>query len=146
MANVSHQRSGQISVYPGRFVLLHKPRRRFFIKDKYMPDPHDVLPVLMKDLPDYYRIEMEAPGLEPCDFSIFTTDHSMIIIAKGYHSIENRMAGNPDIDHKFTKQEIPLPENADRAFASAEYSNGVLKVSLLKTGNPCKGHFRIVVY
>ena len=109
-----------------------------FFNDSYISDRmiSRVPAVNICETDGEYCFELAAPGLKKEDFKI-NIDRNMLNI-----SVEKRSEDNED-KKKYTKREynytsfvnsFALPDSADDASIEAEYTDGVLKISVLKNG------------
>lgn len=112
---------------------------RLFNTDLMSPDftePNTTMPsVNIKENDDRFEVEMAAPGLEKEDFNIELNNDELRI------SSEKKFENEEKDGDKFTRKEFSyqsfkrtftLPTTADGEKISANYVNGVLRVSIPK--------------
>jgi len=105
--------------------------------------------VYVNRMHDYYRIELSVPGFRKEDLLVQTNGRVLSIEAmdKGMVSIVEPHSRPRYFNYRHIKRDIVLPKDADTAFVTAEYNNGILCICLSKTN--CRGETwpgRIVVY
>ncbi len=130
------------AVYPG----IYQPRdeKGLGLRRKSTKTPVNII-----EFPDYYQIEMPAPGFKNDEFFITSHGCSLFIAGRKRAAAKNndacyRLHG---FDYDYISRKIDLPTDADTDFGTAEYKNGVLYVYLYKTGFPVqKYHNFIIVY
>jgi HSP20 family protein len=106
-------------------------------------------PVNIIEFPDYYQVEMPAPGFKKEDFFIKTQGSTLIIVVhKRCSNITKDACYRQHGFHcRYIARNIDLPGDADTEFGTAEYNNGVLSIYLYKSGYSmpnCKNF--IIVY
>lgn len=91
--------------------------------------------VNIKDNADNYLLELAAPGLEKKDFEV-TVDNGLLTISS------KKEVNNEQSDENYTRREFSytaftrtfsLPEGVKQDAVAANYTNGVLHVTLPKT-------------
>jgi len=83
---------------------------------------------------DHFHIELAAPGLKKEDFKL-QLDRNLLSIAVEQHNenTENQKTYNKrEYSYSSFVRSFTLPESADEAKIDAEYTDGVLKVSIAK--------------
>jgi HSP20 family protein len=81
-----------------------------------------------------YRIELAAPGLKKEDFKI-SLDRNLLNISaerKSEHHEENKKYNKREYSYSSFVRSFALPDSADDAHIEAEYTDGVLNVSVAK--------------
>jgi HSP20 family molecular chaperone IbpA len=151
MSATTHSLHEYSSVYPGVYVA--PPRRNIKLIDiKDIEWQVSRSPFNICELADHYSIEMPAPGFHREDFVISATGKTMLVTAL---KNRNALASAPEekryLSHHFVcdriKQNIELPPDSDTAFVSAEYSNGILKIRVYKSGyHEKESKSKIIVY
>jgi len=80
-------------------------------------------------------VRAEVPGIDPKDLEITVTEDRLTLSGEKKETIEKK---DRDVYHRESRygnfsRTIPLPASIDPAHVSADYSHGVLKVTLKKT-------------
>ena len=80
-------------------------------------------------------VRSELPGLEPNDFDITVTGDRLTIAGEKKETVEKK---DQDVHHREIRygsfsRTVPLPTSVDRQDVSADYSQGVLTITLKKT-------------
>src|SRR5450432_663769 len=126
----------EISTYPGAYKPiqskfeslaeeLSKPR-----EGASSPDDN------ICETPEYYKIELAAPGLKREDFFVSINEHGYLSISalhKETNRIENEKYRKHTFNYECFTREFLLPENIDTDFTKAEYNAGILSIWFLKT-------------
>lgn len=135
-------------VYPGEYAAL--PERRELL-DKLQLNSKDVAypPVNMDEFEGYYKIELLIPGVRREDIFVYINSKNILSVAVLYKETTNgkKKLQIHEFDTRYLERRIPLPENADTGFISAEYQESILRFCIPKTEgtvNPVMQ--RIVVY
>lgn len=128
--------SGPVSVYPG----IYQP---VFTREQEVNKIKGTKPpVNITEFPDYYEIEMPAPGFKKDDFFIKTNGCSLLI--NGYKKCAGKTGEAHYHQHgfqcKYVTRTVDLPNDADTEFGTAECKNGVLYIYLYKTSCPVQNH------
>jgi HSP20 family protein len=140
----------EISTYPGEY----KPvPRKFDTLPEELSKPHEGASSPAYNIcesPEYYKIELAAPGLKREDFFVNINEHGHLSIS-ALHKDPNRIENEKYCKHTFNyecfNRELLLPENVDTDFNKAEYNAGILSIWFLKTEKPYqKRASMIVVY
>jgi HSP20 family protein len=128
-------------IYPG----IYQPcftNEQELIKTKGSKPPVNVI-----EFPDYYEIEMPAPGFCKDDFIIKTQGCSLLI--SGHTKLPDKMNKaryrQHGFQHRFITRNVDLPADADTEFGTAEYQNGVLSIYLYKTTYPVQNHQSFII-
>lgn len=129
------------SIYPG----IYQPA--FTKEQKLIKIKRSRPPVNVIEFPDYYQIEMPAPGFNKDDFSIKSRGCSLLIagskeLAGEAGNVHYRQHGFPN---KRILRNVDLPADADPEFGTAEYKNGVLSIFLYKTTYPVQNHESVII-
>ena len=88
------------------------------------------------ETPQYYKIEMAAPGLQREDFFVTITERGRLSISalhKEPDRVENEKYKKHAFNYECFNRELLLPENVDTDFIKAEYRKGILSLWFLKT-------------
>src|SRR5262245_15001317 len=80
-------------------------------------------------------VRAEVPGIDPKDLDITVTADRLTVSGEKKETIEKR---DRDVSHRESRygsfsRTVPLPTSVDPQHVTAEYSHGVLKVTLKKT-------------
>ena len=148
MENFALYETGQV-IYPGQYVpILSEEKLHNEIKHAFKTE--SVLPkVNITELADSYIAELTIPGVSREDFLIHTDDNilTVCVLHKGCSQQSKSHIPKHEFNYGLCDRHIILPDNADAAFISAEYSAGTLRFHVQKTKHPVKNfHSRIVVY
>jgi HSP20 family protein len=136
-------------IYPGQYVpLLNEDELREEIKCSFKCES-DLPEAVITELHDSYIIELPLPGLNREDFLIQADGNILSICV--YHKAGRQHLPENAEKHCFEfglyDHHINLPEDAETAFISAEYSLGILCFHIPKIRQPLKNlQTRIVVY
>ena len=136
MLTAKTQNSDSISTYPGEY----KPIQRKFEKlREELSKPHEGASCPadnIRETPEYYKIELAAPGLKREDFFVSINDRGHLSIS-ALHKETNRISNEKYQRHTFNYEcftrELSLPENIDTDFVKAEYIAGILSIWFSKT-------------
>ena len=95
-------------------------------------------PINVIEFPDYYLIEMPAPGFTKDDFLIKCYSCSLLIVGnkKLTDKPENAHYHQHGFNCRRITRNVDLPTDADTEFGTAEFKNGVLFIYLYKTSYP----------
>ena len=139
MLTAKTQNSDSISTYPGEY----KPIQRKFEKlTEELSKPHEGASCPadnIRETPEYYKIELAAPGLNREDFFVSIGENGQLSISalhKETTKIQNEKYRKHTFNYECFTREILLPENIDTDFNRAEYSAGILSIWFLKTQRP----------
>ena len=128
------------SVYPG----IYQPcftREQELVKIKGSKPPVNVI-----EFPDYYEIEMPAPGFSKDDFVIKSYGCSLLIAgSRKLAQMENALYHQHGFTHRHITRNVDLPADADTEFGTAEYKNGVLYIFLYKTSCPVQNNQNFII-
>jgi len=101
----------------------------------------------MSETDGEYELSVELPGLDEKDIELTLTDRSLVL--KGEKKAEKE---SDDKDYHFSersygsiRRQFVLPENVDRDAMKAQFTKGVLKVTLPKTAESKEKSRRIEV-
>lgn len=93
-----------------------------------------VPPVEVKETPEAIEVRMEVPGLEAKDLDIQVTANSLSV--SGERKSESRTESDGTIRSEFRygqfQRVIPLPSRIQNDKVEANYTNGILEISLPK--------------
>lgn len=146
---VSNAHYAEVSTYPGGYT----PKQRTFetlaeelsqSKEGANNPAENIC-----ETPEYYKIELAAPGLKREDFfaGINKQGHLSISAHNEPTGIENEKYQKRTFDYRCFTRELLLPENIDTDFIKAEYRAGILSIWFLKTKGPYrKRTSTIIVY
>ena len=142
--------SQEMSTYPGEYT---PDPSKFETLEAELSKPHEGAknPAYnICETPEYYKIEMAAPGLQREDFFVSITDDGHLSIS-ALHKEPNRIDNEKYRKHTFNYEcftrELKLPENIDTDFTKTEYRKGILSFWFLKTEKPCQNRSStIIVY
>lgn len=146
MRNYLHHK--ECLVYPGEYAAL--PERRELL-DKLQLNYKEVVhpPVNMDEFEGFYRIEILIPGVRREDIFVYINTNNILSVAVLYKETTNgkKKLQIHEFDTRYLERRIPLPENADTGFVSAEYHEGILRFCIPKTEGEIKPvKQQIVVY
>jgi len=131
------------SIYPGIYQPVFTKEQEA-VKIKGSKPPVNIL-----EFPDYYEIEMPAPGFQKGDFFIKTNGCSLLIVGykRCFDNTGEARYRQHDFPCRYVTRSIDLPNDADTEFGTAEFKNGVLYIYLYKTSCPVQNHQNtIIVY
>ena len=98
---------------------------------------------------EYYRIELDTPGLTRRDFLVRINERGNLVVAglqKSAPAFSEKVTPGMNSVSGFSR-ELVLPDDIDTDFIKAEYKFGVLTIWFLKTGKPYpKRPSLVVVY
>jgi len=139
MLTATTENPNEISTYPGEY----KPDlRKFETLAEELSKPHEGASSPADNIcetPEYYKIELAAPGLKREDFFVSINEHGHLSISalhKEQNSIENEKYRKHTFNYECFTRELLLPENIDTNFNKAEYNQGILSIWFLKTEKP----------
>jgi HSP20 family protein len=129
------------SIYPGIYQPVFTKEQEV-VKIKASKPPVNIV-----EFPDYYEIQMPAPGFQKGELFIKTQGCSMLII--GYKRCPDcsneALYHQHDFQCRYVTRSIDLPNDADTEFGTAEYKNGILYIYLYKTNCPVKNHQNFII-
>jgi len=97
--------------------------------DEQKPDAHSSIPdVHIREEENSYEIEIEAPELDKKDFDLFAENNLLTVSA-------SRQMNTDKHDSVFSRS-FNIPVNTNQACIQAQYTDGVLRISLPKTTKP----------
>ena len=126
----------EISAYPGEYTPI---QRTFEMLEEELSKPHEGASSPAYNIcetPEYYKIELAAPGLKREDFFVNINEHGHLSISalhKESNRIENEKYRKHTFNYECFNRELSLPENVDTNFNKAEYNAGILSICFLKT-------------
>lgn len=108
-------------------------------------------PFSIEELQDRYNIELHVPGFNREDFAVYTNGFSLNVGAVRKNTVKKDCNFHKKYQHlneEYISVAIPLPGSIDNDFVTAEYKNGILMVTLIKTKNTTAEHRpgEIIVY
>ena len=132
--------SGATSIYPGIYQPVFTKEQASLKVQRTTP------PVNVLEFPDYYEIEMPAPGFTKDDFIIKTYGCSLLIVGhKKADKIRPAQYRHHGFHARYIARNVELPANADTEFGTAEYKNGILSIYLYKTNYPVENHQNFII-
>jgi HSP20 family protein len=88
---------------------------------------------------EHVRIDVEAPGMSPEDLSVTLTEESVIIRGeKKSEASEAAGVHRAERCYGCFRRAVPLPVEVDRDKVEAAFKNGVLTITLPKSGEKAK--------
>jgi HSP20 family protein len=109
---------------PGRFF------EKEFLKDVNMPA------VNVKETEKTYEIEVAAPGLDKKDFHV-TLENNVLMISvekEAEREEKEESYSRREFNYYSFRRSFRMPEDVKSEEIQARYENGILKLSLMKTG------------
>lgn len=134
------------SIYPGIFQLM-KGNEEGLLKTggiKAFKPPVNII-----EYPDYYQVEMPAPGFKKEELFIKTYECSLSIVGRKITPPDPNDSNYHERSfcHDFLHRKIDLPADVDTDFGTAEYMNGILNIYLYKSSYRVGKHQNnIIVY
>ncbi len=138
----------EISTYPGEYTPI---QGTFETLAEELSIPHEGAsnPACnICETPEYYKIELAAPGLKREDFFVNINERGHLSISalhKETNRIENEKYRKHTFNYECFNRELFLPENIDTDFIKAEYRAGILSFWFLKTKKPYQKRASIIV-
>lgn len=129
------------SIYPGIYQpVFTKEQEPISIKASKPP-------VNIIEFPDYYQVEMPAPGFKKEDFFIKAQGHSLVILGyiKCSDTIKEACYRHHGFRCRYISRSVDLPGDADTEFGTAEYKNGILYIYLYKTSYPVQNYQNFII-
>jgi HSP20 family protein len=137
-----------LSVYPGEYVPLFK-ENDFKQKTKHFSRRNgNILPVNIEEAANYYKIEIAVPGVKREKFLIkaFGNVLTISVIHDRCDFTEQDNFQAHEFKYCFNRR-IVLADNADTAFANANYKSGILQMYIPKSSHPLKtANTKIAIY
>lgn len=140
----------EISAYPGAYKPIQS---KFETLAEELSKPREGASSPADNIcetPEYYKIELAAPGLKTEDFFVNINEHGRLSISalhKELNRVENEKYRRHTFNYDCFTRELLLPENIDTDFNKAEYTAGILSIWFLKTEKPNqKRASMIIVY
>ncbi|WP_432714309.1 Hsp20/alpha crystallin family protein [Pedobacter sp.] len=97
---------------------------------------NEVLPAVnIRDEENSYELEMSAPGFKKEDFNI-TSENGMLTISaetSSEHKEEKKNYTRKEFSSSSFSRSFSLPDNIEDDQIKANYENGLLKISLIKS-------------
>jgi HSP20 family protein len=136
-----------LAIYPGNYVPKYDAEELKLELNQI--GKKTIYPLRVKEMKDFYQLQMEIPGADRDDFLIHA-DNDVLSICMLHKEIEQFDGENFSVNNStcncFSKK-LLLPDDTDAFFISAEYKSGILYVILPKTQRQEKNiHTTIVVY
>ncbi|MCM1983361.1 Hsp20/alpha crystallin family protein [Lyngbya confervoides] len=131
----------------GEVESLHREMNRLF--DSFYPtrdrggNGFGILPALeMKETDEAFQIQLELPGFEAKDLDIQVTDEAVIVSGERKQESESEEEGVHRSEFRYGKYHrvIPLTAKVVNQEASADYQDGILKLTLPKSKTDEKVH------
>ena len=126
----------EISTYPGEYKPIQS---KFDTLPEELSKPHEGASTPEYNIcesPEYYKIEMAAPGLKREDFFVNINDQGHLSISALHVNpkrIENEQYRKHTFNYECFTRKLLLPDNIDTNFNRAEYIAGILSIWFLKT-------------
>lgn len=125
--------------YPGEFTPTHQMIEALSKSKRKRNSVHPE--VTIRETPEYYKIELSAPGLKRENLLVNINEAGDLCIF-GYHIEKEEIISNysykeSESFHSFSKK-IPLPVSVDPSFTSAQCQSGVLSILFTKSEKPVK--------
>jgi HSP20 family protein len=146
MLTANTQYADEISTYPGEYKPI---QRKFETLAEELSKPHEGASSPADNIcetPEYYKIDLAAPGFKREDFLVSINEHGHLSIS-ALHKEPKRIKNEKYRKHTFKYEcftrELLLPENIDTDFNKAEYSAGILSIWFLKTEKPFKRELQL---
>lgn len=94
-----------------------------------------------------YVIQAELPGIDEKDLSIELHDDALILSAERHHEEQSEDKGYYRVErsHGSFRRVLDLPDDADRDKISAKLNQGVLCITMPRTGQPRSNSRRIAI-
>ena len=147
---ISNAHYPRVSTYPGEYTPI---QRTLEMLKEELSKHHEGASNPTENIcetPQYYKIELAAPGLSREDFFVGINKHGHLSIAalhKEPDRIENEKYQKHTFNYKCFTRQFVLPENIGTDFIKAEYRAGSLSIWFLKTEKPYqKRTSTIIVY
>lgn len=102
--------------------------------------------VNIKETETSFSLELAAPGLEKTDFIITVDGNNLVVSAKKEHKNEEERDENytrREFSYANFERRFPLPKHVNRDKIDAEYTSGILKITLPKIEDPSKESINI---
>lgn len=123
-----------------RFPWLGPEFSNFFGEDDFFNDRfwhknvQDKPAMNVKELKDYYLVELAAPGLTKKDFEIIIDNGYLKIFAEKSLEMEDELDNykRREFSYNSFERSLLLPENIIEEEVRAKYENGILKFKLNK--------------
>ena len=138
----------EISTYPGEYTPVQS---KFEMLEEELSKPHEGASSPAHNIcetPDYYKIELAAPGLNREDFFVNVNELGVLSIAalhKEPKRVENEKYHRHTFNYECFTHKLLLPENIDTDFNKAEYNAGILYIWFLKTEKPYQKRASIII-
>jgi HSP20 family protein len=117
--------------------LFEKLQKEFFSPDLFRSGDWDFMPkVEVKETDKNYKVSTEVPGMKKEDINITLRDNKLII--EGEKKQESQKEEKDYVRSEFSYgsfyRSIPLGDDVNPDKVSAAYNDGILKVTIEKTG------------
>ena|SRR3569832_1497861 len=86
----------------------------------------------ISETPDHYLVELAAPGLKKDDFKLQLDQNVLSISAERETKNEEKNYNKREYSYSSFVRSFTLPESADDSNIEAEYTDGILKISIAK--------------
>ncbi|MCS7019922.1 MAG: Hsp20/alpha crystallin family protein [Cytophagales bacterium] len=136
-------------------LLAKSPVRNFFAVDPFNIDkffsdalqlwdmPNTLPAVNIHEDENSFRMEVASPGMDKSDFKVNVKDNMLIISAekKSEKKEEEKNFTRREFNYSSFRRSFTLPENVDQENIKAEYTNGILHITVpkVKQESPSKG-------
>ena len=148
MINSPTYSSNDRSAYPGEYT-----PNPFIFEKINQPNSFNVKSAIFSHVnisedSEYYRIELDAPGLRREDFLVQINERGNLLVS-GIHKEPSGFLNeeyNPSkVTYSGFSRELALPKNIDTDFVKAQCRSGVLSIWFLKTNKPYHKRVSMVV-
>lgn len=128
----SHPSSGECRIYPGEYCA--SPQLEHLLETAQLPGKTESAKPLvnMEEHDTCFTIQIGMPGLKREEIFVFLEGDTLAIIASQKSVRENCLAKTHEFETQFLERYIQIPKNADTAFVSAEYRDGMLSFQIPK--------------
>ena len=134
--------------YPGEYITSPHSFEEL-LDELQQPHEGEAIPLVnIMEMPDFFSIEMAAPGLKRGGFDV-SINHNILTISFLNKDIENnqKLYRQHEFNYRCFKRDIVVPGNIDPDFISVAYADGILNVNLPKSIKPFIHRVdRIIVY
>ncbi|HJP63710.1 MAG TPA: Hsp20/alpha crystallin family protein [Mucilaginibacter sp.] len=86
----------------------------------------------ISETPDHYLVELAAPGLKKDDFKLQLDQNVLGISVEQASKNEEKTYNKREYSYSSFVRSFTLPESADDGNIEAEYTDGILKISIAK--------------
>jgi HSP20 family molecular chaperone IbpA len=129
-----HEQQNKYPVYPGEYVLL--PEFEMMLR-KVPSDIESWADVKMAENKDAFDLQIDLPGSERSDIFISVHDNTLRLVSIHKNRSQPYASRHAGVGYKTLVKDIALPFPADAEFAHAEYTRGIVKITIPKTSKTC---------